>query len=341
MGRLKNKEIAEMLGISTAAVSLALNNKPGVSEETRGRVKALVNQGLANAPHIAPVTPGSSLMFVIHKRSGAIVIDKPFFSDLLESVQVEAARLHFSLTVFHYFPTMDLNDFVSALNEQRAIGAILLATEMQEDDLAAYKRLKIPFILVDGAFDYESYDSVTIDNRVAMMRVVAYAHKLGHRSIGYLKSNVFINNFGHRYAGYLSAVRHFALDPDTCLEIPLSPSIEQSYLEMKQFLSQRGPSLPLPTCFVSDLDYIAIGAMNALKESGYRIPEDVSIIGFDDVVASAACDPPLTPVRVNRNDIGRIASNILLERILMQRLYTTNTQISSDLIIRNSVKKLN
>ena len=334
MQKVKNKDIAEALGISTAAVSLALNNKPGVSEETRQKVFALAN--INTKPNSAP----KQLLFIIHKSHGEIIIDKPFFSDLIEAVQTQATQNNYNVIVSYYTYTMDLCDYIHSLNMQNAVGAVILATEMLSDDLNQYKQLVMPFVLLDSDFDIEPYDAITIDNQSAILRAFEYAYKLGHRDIGYLRSGVYINNFAHRFDGYRKALRQHGLEHQNCPVFTLHCNIEMAYLQMREILSQLPRDFKMPTCFLADLDYLAIGAINALKEYNYRIPEDISVIGFDDVTACEIITPQLTTVRVNRGDIGRLAINTLIDRIENPHPYHIHTQISSDLIIRKSVRDI-
>ena len=334
MQKIKNKDIADALGISTAAVSLALNNKPGVSEETRQNVFALANIK-ASSPHSS-----KQLLFVIHKRHGEIIIDKPFFSNLIEAIQIEASKSNYTVVVSHYTYDMNLESYIQSLNEQNIDGVVVLATEMLREDLEQYKKLTIPFVLLDSDFDIEPYDAITIDNQSAILCAFEYAYSLGHRNIGYLKSGVYINNFSHRFDGYLKGLRQHGLEFRSCTVFTLHCNIEMAYLQMCEILKQLPHDFELPTCFLSDLDYLAIGAIRALTEYNYRVPEDVSIIGFDDVNACEFITPQLTTMRVNQDDIGRLAVQTLVDRINNPHSYHIHTQVSSDLIIRKSVKNI-
>ncbi len=332
MSKIKNKEIAEILGISPASVSLAINNKPGVSEATRARVLELLGTP-PTLPAKAATSVNDTLLLVIHKKHGKIIIDKPFFSELIESLQTTATEKGYSLELFHYNPTMDLKQFTNSLYTKNASGIILLATEMLTEDLEYYKQLPVPVILLDNA--------ITIDNSIAFMNAVKYAYDMGHRSIGYLHSSTYINNFQDRYDGFMNSLRRLALEDENHPMISLPCTIDDAYIKMKEYLQNLPSDFQMPTCFVSDLDYIAIGAMRALYESGFQIPQDISIIGFDDVTACEVCYPRLTTVRVNRTDIGAETIKMLVARIHNPHKYYMKVQISSELIVRDSVRKIN
>lgn len=334
---MKNIDIAKKLGISPTAVSLALNNHSGVSEKTRHEVMKLkrtsekfkslnINQNAAN-----PV-----LIFAIHRKHGQIINDKPFFSSLISTIQQEAMLHTYALNILHYSSDQDTEKYMENFQLPGVAGIILLATEMDKDDLQPYKKITKPMILLDSSFDLEQFDSVTINNRASLFQTIEYAYHLGHRNIGYLKSNVHINNFEHRFEGYKSALRYYHLEGNNNPIFSLHCNTEQAYQDMKDLLLNKPHNVHMPSIFVSDLDYIALGAIRALKEYGYRIPEDISVIGYDDIPTCEVFDPPLTTVQVNREDIGRIAVRCLIEKIASSSNHYINTQISASLMIRGS-----
>lgn len=339
--RIKNKEIAKILGISTTSVSLAIHNRPGVSKDTRTKVLQLLNQ-TAPADAVSAAMPAQigSILLSVHKKIGNVINEKPFFSNLVETIQQEAISKSYNLTIAHYTPEQNLQTYIDYINSLSIDGLVLMGTEIGSDDLQYYKQLSIPIVLLDCTFDLEEIDSVALDNQTAIYRAFDYAYKMGHRNIGFLKGIPTINNFRHHMDGFEKAIFDYDVRQYNHPVIPLPCSIESAQQEMNRFLEQLPKDFMMPSLFMADLDYIAIGAMQALKEHGYRIPEDVSIIGYDDVALCEFTDPPLTTTRVNRNDIGRIAVHQLINRIRNHNLPCTTTQVSSDLVIRQSVRQI-
>lgn len=337
--RVKNIDIAKKLGISTTAVSLAVNNKPGVSEETRQRVLAeLQNSYTADSPK---KTYNGSLMLVIHKKSGEILVDKPFFSSMVESIQTEAFLRSYSLTISHYSPEQDLDSYIQMLSSMNTNGILLQATEMAYEDLEKYKSLPFPIVLIDSVFDRCLFDSVSLDDERCFFTTFLYVYEQGHRDIGFLKGSTPIHNFQSHFDGFQKGILRCHSERDNHPVITLPPSINGAYEGMKKFLQNPPQDFEMPTVFLSDLDYIALGAMKALKEAGYRIPDDVSLIGFEDVDACLISEPTLSTIQINRTDIGAIAINRLIEKINNKNSYCTETHVLSKLALRQSFRSLN
>lgn len=341
--RLKNKDIAEALGISTTAVSLALNNRPGVSEVTRRKVLELVSDSTMEAMlnlNDEAGSPARSVLLNVHKKHGHIITDKPFFSDVVEAAQQELLRQGYNMILSHYVPEQNLPQYIQYIKGLPISGMILMATEMDTEDLAYYKEVDVPIMLMDSVFDLEDTDSVSLDNEADLFRAVHYAVQMGHRRIGYLQSAIPINNFTHRMDGFMKGLRHFGLEQEDHPVITLPCDVQGAYREMSAFLDRLPPDYRMPTLFLSDLDYITFGAMSALKEHGYRIPEDVSMIGYDDVSTASVSDPPLTTLRVSHAEIGRFAAKVLLDRLGRVPGRPVTMRISSEFMIRDSVKDL-
>lgn len=338
--RIKNKEIAEMLGISTTAVSLALNNRPGVSEETRRKVLFLAKNDVLGRLNDEDGKPGN-LLLSVHKRNGKIINEKPFFSIILETAQQEAMKYNYTMMIMHFLPENKLSEYMDFLMSLDIDGVIVVATEMQKEDIECYRRLRdfkhIPIVLMDSSFDLEDFDSVELDNMKAVFRAMDYAVGLGHRNIGYLESDIKINNFVHSHDGFYKAIREYGLQDYDHPVITLPADSDGAYKAMNRFLKNMPKNFKMPTLFIADLDYIALGAMNALKENGYKIPEDVSLIGYDGIAAGEISDPPLTTTNINKYDIGRLTVDRLIKKIGKDESFYTTTQVSSVLEIRGSV----
>ena len=271
--RLRNKDIAKKMGISPTAGSLALNNKPGVSEDTRQKIMAMVRENAEQTcsecrpASVQPAHRGTMLLS-IHNRDGHVINDKPYFSDLVATAQQEAMRQNYSLLLANYMPGQDLSEYIRYLATLPVAGLIILATELLEEDFKQYQKLNLPMVLLDASIDMAEIDSVELDNQMAMYRATDYAIRMGHRDIGYLQGEPFILNFGHHQDGFWNCLRrHQLLDAEHPV-LTLPCTIDGAYHKMKEFLINIPEGFKYPTLYNAELDNLALGAMKALKDSG-------------------------------------------------------------------------
>lgn len=334
---IKNKDIARILNISPAAVSLARNGKAGVSEHTRKMVKDLLQEMEQQNDRPSDMDIKGGIVFVIHKKHGKIITETPFFLSLTEEIQRRALARGYHVTILQYYGGDDIGDFIKRILEIHALGVLLLATELDSDDLEVYQQIGLPIVLIDSNFMDKKLDAVTINNIDAVYEIVSYAKQCGHREIGFLKSKVENNNFYERYLGFQAALDRMALPfyPEYVFEVGVSS--DYAYIDMKQILEEKRK---LPTVLIAGNDMLAIGALRALKEAGIKVPEDISMIGFDDMPVSRMMDPPLTSIRIYNDLIGECAINRLIQKIETGGTGHFTTRVGCDLMIRDSVKTI-
>jgi LacI family transcriptional regulator len=208
---------------------------------------------------------------------------------------------------------------------------------MTKEDLKPFKKLNIPLLLLDSYFESENLDTVIINNLEGVYKATCYLAELGHIDIGYLHSSVWINNFDQRMAGFKKAINHKGLKLNKNFIFCLESTIDGSYKNMFNVLENKPK---LPTALFADNDIIAFGAIKAMKEFGIKIPQDVSIIGFDDMPFCEMIDPPLTTVMVYKQRMGMIALKRLVERIDEAPAETIRIEVNTTIVERKSVIKL-
>lgn len=337
--KLKAKDIAKKLSISPTAISFVLNNKPGVSEETRRKVLKVIEQMGYNTNIFSKsaLTHNRNIRFIIYKKHGLVVSDTPFFSALMEGIDREARSLGYNLIVTYIDESKDnLMKILHIIKGTSPDGIMLLATEMTKKDLKPFKKLNIPLLLLDSYFESENLDSVIINNIEGVYKATCYLAELRHIGIGYLHSSVRINNFDQRMAGFKKAINDKGLKLNKNFIFCLESTIDGSYKNMFKILENKPQ---LPTALFADNDIIAFGAIKAMKEFGIRIPQDVSVIGFDDMPFCEMIDPPLTTVRVYKQRMGMIALKRLVERIDEAPAETIKIEVNTTFIERKSVIK--
>ncbi len=326
--------ISEMTGFSPATVSNALNNKRNVSRETMEKVKRTAREiGYYLDTRI------SQIRLVVYTINGAVVNDSPFFSSLFAGIE-EECRIR-DLDMAMYRLAKDAPDYEERLEElltDSSSALLLLATEMDETEAARFQAAVSPVIMLDNWYESLPFSAVLIDNTDATSKAVLHLIEKGHRQIGYLCSNFEIKNFYYRRQGYLRTVLENGLEYNPDFTFALTPSMEGSFTDMNAIL-QKSPKLP--TAFFADNDMIALGAMRAFQQNGYRIPEDISIVGFDDLPFCVISNPPLTTIKVYNFQMGRECVRRLIELIENEDRYQTKTQITSGFVERESVLDLN
>ncbi len=330
------KELAQELGLSEAAVSMALNNKPGVSTATRRRVLAEAERrgyDFSRKAAFGSELKGS-LCFVVYKKSGAVVDDTPFFADLTSGISAAGKKARYDLVIKYLYEDEDLDNQLYALSTADFKGIILLATEMDQASLSRFSRIKTPILLLDSYFETSNYNCVIINNIQGSFLATNYLIKKRRKQPGYLRSAYPIGNFEERTDGFYKAVRANGMSTSKSLVHRLTPSQDGAYADMRALLaSGETPA----DCYFADNDHIAIGAIKALKEAGYRIPEDVGIVGFDDLPLCEFINPPLTTVQVPKHIMGETAVRRLVDMIERKDAYPVKIEIGTTLIKRKSV----
>lgn len=339
---MTNRELAKQLNISPAALSLIINHKPGVSDTTRTAVLSkLKEMGYEHLIKKVPAAPSCNICFIIYKRSGEILDLHPFFLLLMENIENYARAYGYSILLCTVDKRRPMKPQIEHINELDCEGAILFATEMQDEDMEYFTGLKVPLVALDNDFPRLSCNSISINNQMGTFQAVEYLIKNGHTQIGYLKSSVRINSFMERQDGYESALAHFhnSLRTEDILEVHYTE--EGSYRDIRTFL-ERKPAPQLPTAFVCDDDTIAVGAIRAFSERGIQIPGDISIIGFNDRPSCEVTDPPLTSINVSKHAMAKETVDELMHLIQNRQNVTPETRsrkirIGTKLLVRQSV----
>lgn len=329
------KELARKLGLSAAAVSMALNNKPGVSESTREKViRAAKEAGYEFGKlRTKEDTPKGSIAFLLYRRHGAVVGDTPFFSSLTDGVE-NACRSAGYLLNMHYVYEENVQQELKLLAAQDTKGVILLGTELREEDFAPFADFSLPLMVLDTYFEGISKDCILINNVQGAFLATNYIISKRKQQPGYLRSSYSIGNFDERADGFYKAIRHNGMATGASIVHRLAPSVEGAYADMKALIGQ---GEPLAACYFADNDLIAAGAMRAFKEAGYRIPEDIGIVGFDNTAMCELLEPPMTTIHVPKQAMGQLAVEQLLRLIQKCSAAPVKIEVGTTLIKRGTL----
>ena len=308
------KQIADQLGISAAAVSLALNNRRGVSKKTRQLVLSTAEALGYDFSKIKfeRQKSGTVALVAFNRRR---IFTTPFFADMLAGVEGTLRHAGFSFSLVNYSPFENTQQQIADIAEAQYDGVIILATEMFESDFMPFASLDCPLLLLDSCMS-AGVDTVKIDNAASMMLAVQYLHSKYGSVPGLLTTPVTVGNFTERRFAYEHAVA-----PD------------EAYAGMLDIIDS---GEPLAQNYVAVFDDIAIGAMKAFIERGYRVPDDVRIVGFDNNAGGTYVQPQLTTLNVPSEYMGAIAARRLVEIIDEAEHHPLKIELGASLIKRRS-----
>ncbi|MDO4479156.1 MAG: LacI family DNA-binding transcriptional regulator [Lachnospiraceae bacterium] len=332
------RELAEMLGVSPATVSIALNGKKGISEETRAMIlEAADKHGLKKNVRRSN---SKLITLVIYKKHGWVDGDTAFFSALMDGIGAQIADSGYRLQLFYFYASQDHAEQWRHILSSESAGLIILATEMADEDFTVFADSPLPVVILDAALRNCPYDCVTINNIQGVELAIRHLLDKGHRRFGYLCSDTPIPNFCERRQGYQIALASSPYrDECTSIEIPVDPAAETAYADMNRYLDEH--TGPLPTAFFADNDVIAYSCMLALTQHGYKLPEDISVVGFDNTSSNVLLSPALTSVNVPKYYMGRYAVQILIARLEQpDDIPTMRHSINTTLIERDSVRQI-
>jgi LacI family transcriptional regulator len=282
-------------------------------------------------------------------KHGHIVNERhnAFITEYLEGIETGAKKREYKLEV-SFYNKVPVEDIIEAekraagQNETAADGFIVLGTELNAHELNFFTSLPKPIVFIDTWFPLAIFDCIDMDNDDGVFQSIRYLYDCGHRSIGLVKSNYDTRNFKMREEAFKESMEYFSLPVQDKFIVSVDPTVDKAAENMDQFLSKNKKTPPvLPTAFFCMNDIIAYGCMKALRDHNIRIPEDVSIIGFDDLPSSNITDPPLTTIRVSTHQIGERALERLSDKI--NGLAHANPEkilVAGKIIPRGSVRNL-
>ncbi|MCD7892787.1 MAG: substrate-binding domain-containing protein [Erysipelotrichaceae bacterium] len=214
-------------------------------------------------------------------------------------------------------------------------GIVLLGTEMEPRDVIPFLALPYPVVLLDAYFNTIPCNSVLINNEQGSYLAGRELLRCCQKEPGYLRSNLRISNFVQRSNGFFNSVRESGYNTSKCIIHDLTPSIDGAYNDMLEILKRGDDIAP---GYFADNDLLALGALKAFKEMGYRIPEDVSIIGFDNLSISEVSDPPLSTIHVPKQYLGIEAVNRLMSLMKDPNQTPVKIQVLTYFLKRDSSK---
>ena len=345
VGSLTLAQLAARLNVSPASVSIVRQGRPGVSDATRRRIQSALK---ANGYSYLPYAPEQSAPAGKHDGSpqyirllkyyrSALLTDKNegFVDAIIDAIDAIARTRNYKL-VFSSLSSNEFDQRLPELAEESCIGLLVIATEMEREEIEKLRILRTPVVVLDCDHPALPFSSVTMNNRDLAYAAVARLRSLGE--VGYLCSSIRTGNFKARGNGYREALHDFGLPEREELCFSVTPVLNTACEDMNRLLDA---GRRLPPALFADNDVIAIGAMRAMQAHGYRLPQDVNIIGVDNTMLSQICTPTLSSIQISCAALGEQAIQLLLDQIADPSGVQLHIHIGSRLIERESTAGLN
>ncbi|WP_028778028.1 LacI family DNA-binding transcriptional regulator [Shimazuella kribbensis] len=330
------KDIAKMAGVSITSVSRVLNNKTeGISESTRQRVLKIIEQH-----NYRPNAIARSMITKNTKTIGLIIPDirNPFFSDLARGIEDVASESKYSILLCNTDSTLGkIIDYLWLLKEKNVDGMIFACSDptLNREVHTFVKQNNIPVVIVDRGLEDQMYSGVFIDNEKAAYMATKHLLELSHTRIGCISGPSFIKNSNERLEGYFKAHQEFGVPTDKSLIRVGEYVMEGGYQAAKELLEQTDV-----TALFAFNDLMAFGVYQAAEELGLKIPDDISVVGFDNLKYNLLLHPKLTTMEQPIYEIGEVATKLLLEQIEEGKSdQIKSVFLDTKLIVRESTKK--
>ena len=336
MANLTIRDIAKMAGVSTTAVSFVLNNRKGVSDETRKKVESIIKQtGFTPNVHTRRLNLGRSFTIHVVLRRYSYSLFNQFALEMLHGMFKASKDLGYGIVFTFVEDETDWQQIYASVRSKDCDGVIL--NQVEDPALISFlQQEEMPFVCVDSHIKHDgAIPLVEVDYYNAAFQATRYLHSCGHQEIGFIgpknPTEYYLSTFG----GYTAALKESKLvcNPAWMPEITFAEDAAESCIN-------RLLQYPyLPTAFFCAGDSFAIDTIRCAKRRGLRIPEDISIVSLDDLLVSQYLDPPLSTMTFDKELLGERAVQ-LLNKIIQGEPYNPVNLIPTKLVQRDTVKDI-
>jgi len=324
------KDIGKEVGVSATTVSRALNNKPDISYETKQKIK--------EAAERLGYSPNALARSLKAKKTGSIGvliadIADPFFAPIVKGIENTAREMGYNIILCDTSEEYEQEKLaVQMMLEKRVDGLLITPSQTEYGDILGLKRKKIPFVLLARHFDLVESDYVIPDEIKGAFSATDHLIKKSHKKILFINGPNYISSARERLVGYKRALQEHAILFDESLVKEGALKMEDGYRIMKEMLSTTTEF----TAIFAYCDFVALGIIQALKEKKFKIPEDVAIMGYDDVIFARFLEVPLTTVHIPKYELGKEAMKLLKKKIEGKIQEPQSVILETKLLIRKS-----
>ncbi|MFB0505122.1 MAG: LacI family DNA-binding transcriptional regulator [Thermodesulfobacteriota bacterium] len=334
------KDIASYAGVSIGTASKVLNNRGNVSEDLRFRVQAVIEK-----LNYRPSALARGMKIKRTHTIGLIIpkIINTFYVKVIELVEKEVHNRNYTLILGN--TEEDLEREISCLqtfSDMRVDGLILASAGRTQEgriqqEISSYRELNIPVVLIVRRLPNTDLDTIELENREGAYQATRYLIQNGHRRIGMISSSINTSAGPERVEGYMKALEEFRIPYDRELVHMGGLTLDSGYIITNTLLGLPNP----PSAMFVGTNFQLLGTLRSLKEKHITVPEDISLICFDDTEWSSFADPPLTVIEPYSEDLCKIAAELLFDRI--DGAYSGEGRhrvIPTKLVVRESVKPI-
>jgi len=322
--------VAEKAGVSINTASRAINNKPDINIETKKLVLKIAKElgYIRNAAAVALRTNKTGTI-------GVIIEDNrnPFYAEVLNGMEVAAREKNYHIILTN--TQIDYKKEEEAINlllAKRVDGLLIAPVQDRDDDIKKLIDANIPFVIVGRDFENIELDAVYNNEVKGGFLATEYLIKKGHKRIALIDGFLYKSPAKGRLEGYKKALKKYGISMDDALVSVGDIDIKDGYHRTKQMLEK---DLDFTAIFAYN-DMMAFGAMQAIKEKGLRIPQDIGLVGYDDIPFSSFISPPLTTIRLRKQDLGAESVKLLLSHINGKLKKMKKVMLDVELITRGT-----
>ncbi|MDX2076805.1 MAG: LacI family DNA-binding transcriptional regulator [bacterium] len=323
-------DVAKEAGVSDATVSRVFNNKAGVKEATRTRVLNAA-QKLGYVVNLQARSLAGGKLNVM----GVLIpgLGNGYIVEIIRGIDQELARVDYELMIYttHRKGNNEAS-YLQYVANGLTEGILLVVPLLSSEFLRALENINYPYTLIDAVDTSGRSFSVSATNWDGAYKATEYLIKLGHRRIGFITGIMELSSAKDRYDGYITALKDYHIPIDLSLIVKGDFQQDSGYMAGQKLLALPYP----PTAIFASNDVMALGAMDAIRAANLRIPQDISVVGFDDIPQAVTTYPKLTTIHQPLEEMGRIGVKLLLEQIEHPENAPKNITLATHLVIRDS-----